>query len=232
MTDIHLISERIAAVMERIERATAQAGRTAGAVRLIAVSKRMSAEAVHAAYAAGLRDFGENYAQELSDKAERLKDLPDLKWHMIGHLQRNKVNKVSGVAHMLHTVDSAKLATALEQRLAGEGRATPLPVLIEVNVGGEAQKHGAAPAQLGELLGSVQECQHLALCGLMTVPPFTDDIADARRTFDALAALRDQHGGPARLPELSMGMSGDLEAAIAAGATMVRVGTAIFGARS
>jgi pyridoxal phosphate enzyme (YggS family) len=223
------VAEGLAGVRERIARAAAAAGRDAATIRLLAVSKTKPALAIREAYAAGQREFGENYVQELLAKAEELADLPDLRWHMIGHLQTNKARQVVRVASVVHTVDSVKLARELGKRAAAaEARVT---VLVEVNVGGEAQKSGCAPAALGEVLSAIDAEPALELAGLMTVPPHTDDPAGARPFFDQLVALRGAHGGAARLPELSMGMTHDLEHAVAAGATIVRVGTAIFGAR-
>jgi pyridoxal phosphate enzyme (YggS family) len=199
-------------------------------VKLVAVSKTKGPEAVREAYAAGQRAFGENYAQELAAKAEALADLQGVEWHFIGHLQTNKARVVAKHAHWVHTVDSAALARELGKRAAREGRAAPLPVLVEVSIGGEAQKAGATPSEIEEVMRAVQAETSLALRGLMTMPP-ADDLAAARRVFETLVSLRNLHGGPAVLPELSMGMTGDLEVAVACGATMVRVGTAIFGPR-
>ena len=209
----------------QLAEATARAGRAPGSVRLIAVSKLQPSAAIRAAYEAGQRDFGENYVQELQQKATELADLSELRWHMIGHLQRNKARVVAPLVAMLHTVHSVELAQELDKRAHG------LDVLIEVNVGGEAQKSGCAPEALPEILHALSEAKHLVVRGLMCVPPHTDDPSGARPYFDELARLRDLHGGAQRLPELSMGMTADLEYAVAAGATMVRVGTAIFGAR-
>lgn len=228
MTDA--IATRLAAVRERIRRAALAAGRDPESVRLLAVSKTKPVEAIRAAYAAGQRDLGENYAQELADKAAQLADLPGLRWHMIGHLQRNKAKLVTKVASFVHTVDSVRLAEELGKRAAESGRER-LTALVEVNVGGEAQKSGCSPEELGPVLDAIERQPGLALAGLMTVPPHTEDPAGARPFFDRLVALRDAHGGVVRLPELSMGMTHDLEHAIAAGATWVRVGTAIFGER-
>ena len=218
----------LASVRDRIARAANAVGRDPSSVRLIAVSKTKPASAVREAYAAGQRDFGENYAQELAQKAEELADLTDLRWHFIGHLQTNKARFVVRVAHMVHTVDGPSLARELGKRAAKEGR-EPLPVLVEVNVGGEPQKHGATAAELKDVLACVDAEPALVLRGLMTMPP--NDLEAARRAFEALSSLRALHGGAKRLPELSMGMSDDLEIAVASGATLVRVGTAIFGGR-
>jgi pyridoxal phosphate enzyme (YggS family) len=225
------VAEGLAAVSARIERAALAAGRDPSSVRLVAVSKTKGPEAVREAFAAGQRAFGENYAQELAAKAEALADLDGIEWHFIGHLQSNKAKIVARHADVVHTVDSASLARELGRRAAGEQRAAPLPVLIEVNVAREPQKAGAAPSEIDEVIQAVRAQGSLALRGLMTMPPQGDALA-ARRCFETLASLRNLHGGVAALPELSMGMSDDLEVAIACGATLVRVGTAIFGPRS
>jgi pyridoxal phosphate enzyme (YggS family) len=229
---VSAIAEGLAHVRERITRAALAASRDPSEVRLVAVSKLKPAAAIREAYALGQRDFGENYAQELAQKAEELADLVDLRWHFIGHLQSNKARFVAKAAHVVHTVDGPSLAKELGKRAAKEGRGEtrePLPVLVEVNLGGEATKHGASAVELAEVFTSVDAEKSLALRGLMTMPP--SGLEAARRVFEALVSLRNLHGGPARLPELSMGMSDDLEIAIACGATRVRVGSAIFGAR-
>jgi pyridoxal phosphate enzyme (YggS family) len=228
------VAEGLARVRERIARAASAAQRDPTEVRLVAVSKTKPSSAIREAYEAGQRDFGENYAQELAQKADELADLTDLRWHFIGHLQSNKARVVARAAHMVHSVDGASLARELSKRFAaasegrGEERAR-LPVLVEVSVGGEAQKHGVSPGDLGEVLAAVDREPALVLRGLMTMPP--NDLEAARHAFEALSSLRAAHGGPARLPELSMGMSEDLEIAVACGATLVRVGSAIFGSR-
>lgn len=222
------IAEGLAKVRDRIARAAEASSRDPNEIRLVAVSKTKPAAMIREAYELGQRDFGENYAQELAEKADELADLPDLRWHFIGHLQTNKAKLVAPVAHLVHTVDSPALAKELDKR-AQKTRTDPLPVLVEVNVGGEAQKHGASAADLGAVIDAIDATQGLKLRGLMTMPPH--DLEGARRAFEALSSLRAIHGGKARLPELSMGMSDDLEVAIACGATLVRVGTAIFGAR-
>jgi PLP dependent protein len=222
------IAEGLAQVRDRIARAAEAASRDPASVRLVAVSKTKPASAIREAYAAGQRDFGENYAQELVEKSEELSDLPELRWHFIGHLQSNKARFVAPIAHLVHTVDSASLANELAKRAAKAARDT-LDVLVEVNVGGEAQKHGATAGALAEIIAAVEAAKPLRVRGLMTMPPH--DLEGARRAFEALVSLQATHGGKSKLPELSMGMSDDLEIAVACGATMVRVGTAIFGAR-
>jgi PLP dependent protein len=223
------IPTRLEAVRARLREAEVRAGRVADSVRLIAVSKFHPATAIRAAYEAGQRDFGENYPQELAEKALLLADLPELRWHLIGHLQSNKVKLVMPSLHCLHTVDSAHAVTELSRRATlAEKR---LSVLVQVNIGGEEQKFGCDPHELGEVLTAVESARPLRLLGLMTLPPAAEGEAEQRRPFAALRMHQALHGGPARLPELSMGMSDDLEAAVLEGATMVRIGTAIFGPR-
>jgi pyridoxal phosphate enzyme (YggS family) len=234
------IAQGLDRVRGRLSKALADAGRAPDAARLVAVSKFQPPSAIREAYARGQRDFGENYAQELHRKASQLADLSDLRWHMIGHLQRNKAAIVTPFASLIHTVHSVELARELDKRaarvslagsrafIAGESRVS---VLIEVNLGGETQKSGCTIAELAEVLRALDSASHLRLSGLMCVPPHSDVPAESRPFFDELRRLQAEHGGPSRLPELSMGMTSDLEHAVAAGATIVRVGTAIFGER-
>jgi pyridoxal phosphate enzyme (YggS family) len=223
------LEERIALVKDRIRRAAEKAGRSPESVQLVAVSKRHSAEAVKEAYRLGLRAFGENYAQELVSKAAEVGGLPGIAWHMIGHLQTNKARIVAPVIATLHTVDSIYVASEIGKRAARLGR--NIEVLIEVNVAKDPAKSGCSPTELQSIIDAVRACPALTLRGIMTMPPHTDDPEQARPFFAGLRALQTLHGGVATLPELSMGMSHDLEAAIAEGATIVRVGTAIFGER-
>jgi pyridoxal phosphate enzyme (YggS family) len=223
------VAVRLAQVHDRIARAARESGRDAATVKLVAVSKTKPPEAIREAYAAGQRAFGENYAQEVSAKAEALTDLAGLEWHFIGHVQTNKAKIVAKHADVVHTVDSTALARELGKRAARE-RTASLPVLIEVNLGGEPQKAGATPSEIDEVMAEVNAQSSLSLRGLMTLPP-AGDLRAARKAFEALVTLRSLHGGVAALPELSMGMSEDLEVAVACGATYVRVGTAIFGER-
>jgi pyridoxal phosphate enzyme (YggS family) len=223
------VRERLDEVKARIARAASACGRDPATIQLIAVSKTKPASLIREAYEAGQRVFGENYAQELAEKAAELKELPAIEWHFIGHLQSNKAKLVVPLVRAVHTVDTAGLARELGKRVLAAGR-PPLDVLVEVNVGGEPQKFGVAPGDLDELLHAVEAEKGLVLRGLMTVPP-AEGREVAKRVFDTLATLRSVHGGVARLPELSMGMTADLEEAVASGATMVRVGTAIFGER-
>ena len=206
------IGERVVDVRARIARAAA--GRP---VKVVAVTKTHPAEIVRAGAAAGLDCFGENYVQELLAKRAALADLP-VEWHFIGHLQRNKAKDVVNKVALIHGVDSVALAEALARR------ATAVQdILIEVNVGGEVSKAGVAPADLPALLARLAPLEKIRCRGLMAIPPPGEN----RKHFRALAALAREHG----LPELSMGMSDDFEAAIEEGATIVRVGTALFGPR-
>jgi pyridoxal phosphate enzyme (YggS family) len=223
------VAERLDAVRARVARAAAGAGRDAAEIAMVAVSKGHPAEAIRDAHGAGQRAFGESYAQELAQKAEALADLDGIVWHFIGHLQTNKTKIVAARAAVVHSVDSEVLARELGKR-AAQMRTVPLPVLIEVNVAREPQKSGATPSEIDDVVRAVRAEPSLALRGLMTVPPAGDEAA-ARSVFSALVTLRNLHGGPRALPELSMGMTADFEAAIALGSTCVRIGTAIFGAR-
>ncbi len=219
------IADAIERLRERIEAACARAGRDAGSVQLVAVSKAHPEDKIRAAYEAGLRVFGENYAQELDEKASALADLSDITWRFIGHLQRNKIKLIERARATVDTVDSLRLAQALAAR--AEAHRAVVEVLLQVNVGGEAQKSGCAPDDVPALVSAVRELPSLDLRGLMTVAPHLDDPEDTRPFFAKLRELAEAH----RLPELSMGMTHDLEAAVAEGATMLRIGTAIFGPR-
>ncbi len=242
------IADRLGAIRGRIERAAVAAGRRPSDVRLVAVSKLQSSQDMRRAYAEGVRDFGENYVQELVRKSEELADLSDLRFHLIGHLQTNKAKLVVGRVSAVHSVDSVRLVEELGKRslaaevpvakqcplaggLGGAATARQLPVFIEVNVGGEAQKSGCEPEQAAAVLAAIRGQTALRAVGLMTVPPFFDDPKLSRPHFDRLRQLRDRIADSTALPELSMGMTLDLEEAIHAGATLVRVGTAIFGER-
>jgi len=223
------VLDQLTLVRQRVRAAATAAGRSADDIQLVAVSKGKPQEAIREAYAAGQRRFGESYAQELAVKAVALADLPGIEWHFIGHLQSNKAKQIAPLVHVVHTVDSPALARELARRVTRAGR-PPLPVLIEVNVAQEPQKHGVSASDLEEAIVAVACEPALVLRGLMTLPP-AEDLAAARVAFETLVSLRSLHGGAARLPELSMGMSHDLEVAVACGATLVRVGTAIFGSR-
>ncbi len=191
-------------------------------VTLVAVSKTHPAEAIREAYAAGQRDFGENYAQEWREKADALADLADLRWHFVGGLQTNKVKYLAGRVHLVHAVDREELAKELSKRFGQKGAVAR--VLLEVNTGGEATKSGCAPRDAAALAAAVRALPAVELRGLMCMPPPEED---PRPHFTLLRELRDRLG----LAELSMGMSADWPIAIEEGATIVRVGTAIFGER-
>ena len=227
--------DRIGAVQERIEAACRRAGRAPDDVILIAVSKTFPLEAVELAHEAGLRHFGENKAQELTDKAA---DRPgrygggDLHWHMIGHLQRNKAKDVAATADVFHALDSPRLARELDKRAGNEGRV--LPCFVQVNVSGEDSKYGLDPARLYPFLDGLADHEHLFVHGLMTLAAPTDDPEDVRPQFVRLRELAEGYTGHdrVRLTDLSMGMSGDFEVAVEEGATHVRIGSAIFGPRT
>jgi pyridoxal phosphate enzyme (YggS family) len=191
-------------------------------VALVAVSKTQPPEAIRAAHAAGQRDFGENYVQEWREKAAALADLPELRWHFIGSLQTNKVKYLAGRVALVHTVDREELGLEIARRWERAGARAR--VLVEVNLGGEASKGGCAPDALDALVARLRALPALDVAGLTAIPPPEDA---PRPHFAALRAMRDRLG----LAELSMGMSGDYPIAIEEGATIVRVGTAIFGAR-
>jgi PLP dependent protein len=229
------VAENIAGIRERVQSAAKRAGRTASEVTLMAVSKTFPPESVREAYAAGIRVFGENRVQEFSGKFDALHDLGDAEWHMIGHLQTNKAAKAAELFSAVDSVDSLKLARKLNEAAAQLG--TRRVVLIELNVGGEAAKTGIDPQsrELEQILSAAPQLEHLAIRGLMTVPPFTDDPQQARPFFCRLRELRDQiatrHLPAVSMDVLSMGMSHDFDVAIEEGSTCVRVGTAIFGKR-
>lgn len=223
--------ERYADVEAQVEKACVSAGRRRDEVRLIAVSKFHPAQAILEVARAGQLEFGENYVQEAEAKRAELAELlPNLRWHLIGHLQSRKAAQVAGRYTLIHTLDTCKLADALEKRLEGNVQ----DVLIEVNIGSEGQKSGVEPDGLAALATHIAEkCPHLNLLGLMCMPPVYDSGDAARPFFARLRHLRDglEKGLGKKLPELSMGMSGDFPGAIAEGATIIRVGTGIFGPR-
>lgn len=225
------LGPRLDEVRGRIEAATARSGRPAGAVTLIGVTKTVAAETMQAAVAAGLADLGENRVQEAQAKIPVV-GRARVRWHFIGHLQRNKAGRAVELFDRVHSVDDAEVAEALSRHAAAAGRT--LPVLVEVNVSGEASKFGVAPGALAALLERVAALPGLALDGLMTVGPLVETAEASRPGFARLRGLRDEAERRLgrRLPELSMGMSGDFEVAVEEGSTMVRVGGAIFGPRA
>ncbi|MGK9066852.1 YggS family pyridoxal phosphate-dependent enzyme [Stutzerimonas chloritidismutans] len=220
------IANNIAKVAARIREAAQAVARNPDEVHLLAVSKTQPAEAIRQAHAAGLRDFGENYLQEALEKQAVLGDLP-LAWHFIGPIQSNKTKSIAEHFDWVHSVDRLKVAQRLsDQRPADK---PPLNVCLQVNVSGEASKSGCEPHEVAELASRIAELPHLRLRGLMTIPAPTDDPAEQHAAFARLRSL--QANLALDLDSLSMGMSQDLEAAIAEGATWVRIGTALFGAR-
>jgi pyridoxal phosphate enzyme (YggS family) len=224
------VGDRAARVLDRIARAAARSGRSPGSVRLVAVSKTHPAERVAEAYEAGLRVFGENYVQEAEEK---VRAFPGAEWHLIGKLQANKARKAVSLFGWIQTVDSPRLLSEISRRCVEAGKT--LPVLIEVNLAGEGSKAGIPPEELPALLSDAAGLPGVRVRGLMAIPPMTEDPEESRPYFARLRELSERHaslGGPEGLTELSMGMSTDFEAAIEEGATMVRVGTAIFGSRA
>jgi PLP dependent protein len=219
MADV--LKDRLEAVRERIANACAHAHRSESEVKLLAVTKIFSAQHIRQAWQLGLRDFGENYVQEMESKAPALADLEGCRFHLIGHLQTNKTKKAAQLFTSIDTVDSAKLAT----RLNAESR--PLEVMMEVKLSDEPSKSGASEQEVEAIAEAVRASSFLQLRGLMTVPPWSEDAEQSRPYFARLRAIGDR----LKLPELSMGMSNDLEVAIAEGATWVRIGTALFGRR-
>jgi hypothetical protein len=230
-----MIAENIAEVRRRIERCARRAGRDPTEVQLMAVTKTQPADRIREAYGAGLRLFGENRVQEYFGKSIDLRDLSNAEWHMIGHLQTNKALAAVELFHAIDSVDSVRLARKLNE--AAVHAPQKLPILIEINVGGESAKHGLHPAanELGELLRLAPEVNHLEIRGLMAVPPYSVDPEAARPYFRMLRELRDSISAwqlpQIKMDSLSMGMSHDFEVAIEEGSTCVRVGTAIFGER-
>jgi pyridoxal phosphate enzyme (YggS family) len=229
------IEDNVAAVRERIHRAAQRAGRDPGEIELLAVSKTMPLEIVREGYRAGLRQFGENRIQEGAAKVDQAADgLPGAVWHFIGHLQSNKARDAARCFQLIHTVDSEKLARRLDN-WAGEF-GVRRDVLLQVHQGDEATKHGADEGDLPRLAATVRELPNLRLCGLMTIPPWGADPEEVRPWFRRLRELRDQlaeseAAGLDHFRQLSMGMSHDLEVAVEEGATIIRVGTALFGPR-
>ncbi|WP_278413291.1 YggS family pyridoxal phosphate-dependent enzyme [Stutzerimonas kunmingensis] len=220
------IEKNIAKVAARIREAAQAVGRDPASVGLLAVSKAQPAAAIREAAEAGMRDFGENYLQEALDKQAELGELP-LTWHFIGPIQSNKTKPIAEHFDWVHSVDRLKIAQRLSDQRPAE--LPPLNICLQVNVSGEASKSGCAPEELPQLAQAVAAMPRLRLRGLMCIPAPSEDPAEQRAAFARLRALRDEL--PLTLDTLSMGMSQDLEAAIAEGSTWVRIGTALFGAR-
>ena len=225
------IAQNLAAVRRRVEAAARRAGRDPAAVRLVAVSKTVDLDRLRQAVAAGQLIFGENYLQEAQPKVAALG--PGVSWHFVGHLQTKKARGVVELFDLIHSVDRLKLARALEEAAARQGKIQE--VLVQVDLAAEETKSGAAPDSMADLLREISTLAHLRVVGLMTMPPWFSDPEAVRPYFKALRELRDrlrqQQVIDSSLAELSMGMSGDYEVAVEEGATLVRVGTAIFGVR-
>ena len=223
------IAARISELDARLRAAEHQYGREPGGVRLLAVSKRHPPSAIRAAHAAGQQAFGENYLQEAGEKQERLGDL-DIEWHFVGGLQSNKTREVAERFHWVHTIDRTKIARRLsEHRPPG---LPPLSVCLQINISEEPQKAGCPPEEAEALAAAVAELPRLRLRGLMAIPAPAEGVAEQRRPFARLRELQERLQRLGHdLDTLSMGMSGDLEAAIAEGSTLVRIGTAVFGPR-
>ncbi|MEG3641294.1 YggS family pyridoxal phosphate-dependent enzyme [Magnetococcus sp. PR-3] len=229
------ITQRLEQIQERIITACQRVGRSPQEIQLMAVSKRKPAQAIEEALQAGHLLFGENRVQEAREKlpAVQIPAEATPQWHLIGPLQKNKVKYIGGLFHMVQTVDTLELAEAIDKRMGQEQR--NMPILLQVNVGGEVQKSGMAPDDLEAVVTAIAPLQGVTVKGLMTVPPFAEDPEQVRPYFRALRTLA-THVKQMRLPgvhmdELSMGMSHDFHVAIEEGATMVRVGSALFGAR-
>ncbi|MDI9246538.1 YggS family pyridoxal phosphate-dependent enzyme [Marinobacter sp. CHS3-4] len=227
------IADNVGTVTRRIQKATLDAGRAPGSVRLLAVSKTRPAEDVRTAYAAGQTAFGENYLQEALEKIDTLGDLPGLEWHFIGPIQSNKTRQIANAFKWVHSVDRLKIARRLsEQR---ENTAEPLNICLQVNINEEDSKAGCLISELPGLAEDVLGLPNVCLRGLMAIPDPDQPAPELKASFERLAAaledLRQSHPDYRGLDTLSMGMSADLEVAVAAGATWVRIGTAIFGMR-
>lgn len=227
-----MITENLEQVKKNIRDACRAAGRDPGEVTLIAVSKTKPAELLQEAYDAGARDFGENKVQEIMDKYPQLPG--DIRWHMIGHLQRNKVKYIVDKAAMIHSVDSFRLAQTIEQEAARHE--VQVPILLEVNVAEEESKFGLKMDEVLPLIERIAEFPHIKVCGLMTIAPFVENAEENRMFFRQLKKLsvdiEAKNINNVSMSVLSMGMTGDYQVAVQEGATMVRVGTGIFGERN
>ena len=228
------IAENFQRVRDRIERAAAACGRTPEDVALLAISKTFPAETISMAVAAGQRLFGENRVQEAESKIPRLGAVPGLEWHLVGHLQSNKAHKAAGLFDFVHSVDSAKIAAKLSQSCIETGKR--MSVLLQVDLGQEPTKSGAEPADIASIMESISTLEGIRVEGLMTIPPYFEDPELTRPYFVALRklgeSLETERPGCLGHRHLSMGMSHDFEVAIQEGATIVRIGTALFGSRT
>ena len=217
------MERRIREIERRVAAAAERAGRSPSGITMVGVTKTVGPRAIQAAFQAGMRHFGESRIQEAKEKISQLTALqPQPTWHMVGHLQTNKARLAAELFDIIHSVDSIRLAEAISQDAEHN-----MPILIEVNVSGEASKYGFGPDEVGPAMEQVARLPHLEVSGLMTIAPYTDDPEEVRPIFRRLRQLRDSLG----LEHLSMGMTDDFEVAIEEGATMVRIGRAIFGER-
>lgn len=228
-----MVAENVKNIRENLSKSCFRIGRDPQSVELIAVSKTFPVNTIIEAHNAGISDFGENYVQELTEKEKTLRD-KSIRWHFIGHLQTNKVKYIADWVHLIHSVDSVGLAAEIQKR--AEKRERKIDVLVEVNTSEEATKFGVKPAEAEELIRSMQDFSHINLKGLMTIGPFTDNKEESRTSFRTLRAIFEKVNAKGFLKNpltvLSMGMTHDYEVAIEEGATMVRIGTAIFGSRT
>ena len=218
-----MLKEKLDQVESRIADAAARAGRKRSEITLLAVTKKFPAAVIQEAYGLGLREFGENYVQEFETKRTGLQGCEGARFHLIGHLQSNKSKKAAEIFEVIQTVDTGRLARRLDE----EGRQPPLDVMIEVKLSSEEAKAGVDPEEVPALADAIRASAHLRLLGLMTMPPWSDDPERSRSYFVRLRELGERN----HLQHLSMGMSHDLEVAIEEGATIVRIGTALFGPR-
>jgi pyridoxal phosphate enzyme (YggS family) len=228
------ITRHVQLVLEKIDQAVIRAGRLPESVRLVAATKSVALDRIQEAIRAGVSILGENRVQEALPKIEALGPKTGVSWHFIGHLQRRKVRSVVGVFDLIHSVDSVELALEVDRRATAIG--IQQRILLEVNVGGESSKSGFAPAEMTDVVATVNDLEHLEVAGLMAIPPPTDKPETARLYFrqirDLACNLKSRGLSRIRMDELSMGMSQDFEVAIEEGATLVRIGTAIFGRRA
>ncbi len=230
---LQMLKENVSNILERVGRAAVRAGRSPGDIKLVAVTKTVDIDTIREAINAGLRILGENRVQEAQRKISKLKaqiSNAKIEWHLIGHLQKNKAKYALQLFDLIHTVDSVSLAEELNRQAEKAGKVQR--ILVQVKLSEEETKHGASEEALMAILGRIRELGNLRAEGLMTIPPFFEDPEKARPYFRKLRELRDEaESAGFGLPELSMGMSGDFEAAIEEGATLVRIGAALFGER-
>lgn len=227
------IAQNLKSIQQKIEKAATESGRDPGEITLVAVSKTKPTEDILTAIKAGQLHFGENRMKELEDKMAEV-ELPEVVWHFIGNLQTNKIKYIADRVNWIHSVEKAKYLKEINKRAGKASRA--INALIQVNISGEKQKGGCEPEDLANILESAQDYEHVTVRGLMGMATFVDDAEDVRSEFKLLKQLFDSHqkynGGSVNLEHLSMGMTNDMEVAIQEGATMVRIGSAIFGERN